>query len=78
MPVRPELEKVVWCWQGEGFEAVYGRPMTCAFLKTLTLGNHCARLVEAVGIEPYAQRYANPKRTLGYSAYRCHPQATGF
>ena len=21
-----ELEKVLWCWQGEGFEAVYGRP----------------------------------------------------
>ena len=32
--------------------------------------------MEAVGIEPYARRYANPKRTLGFSAYRCHPQAT--
>ena len=26
VPVHPELEKVLWCWQGEGFEAVYGRP----------------------------------------------------
>jgi hypothetical protein len=26
--------------------------MTYAFLKTLTRGNHCACLVEAVGIEP--------------------------
>jgi hypothetical protein len=26
--------------------------MTCAFLRTLTRGNHCACLVEAVGIEP--------------------------
>ena len=26
VPVHPELEKVFWCWQGEGFEAVYGRP----------------------------------------------------
>ena len=29
-----------------------------------------------MGIEPYARRYANPKRKLGFSAYRCHPQAT--
>ena len=26
VPVHPELEKVLWCWQGQGFEAVYGRP----------------------------------------------------
>jgi hypothetical protein len=26
VPVHPELEKVLWCWQGEGFEAVYSRP----------------------------------------------------
>jgi hypothetical protein len=26
--------------------------------------------VEAVGIEPYAPRYANPTRALGSSAYR--------
>ena len=25
VPVHPELEKVLWCWQGQGFEAVYGR-----------------------------------------------------
>jgi integrase len=25
VPVHPELEKALWCWQGEGFEAVYGR-----------------------------------------------------
>jgi hypothetical protein len=28
-------------------------------------------LVEAVGIEPQSQRYANPTRTLGFPAYRC-------
>ena len=44
--------------------------MTYAFLRTLTRGNHCACLVEAVGIEPYCQRYANPTRTLGFPAYR--------
>ena len=26
--------------------------------------------VEAVGIEPYCQRYVNPTRTLGFPAYR--------
>ncbi len=34
------------------------------------------QIVEAVGIEPYVPRYANPKRTLGFPAYRCHPRAT--
>jgi hypothetical protein len=28
------------------------------------------KLVEAVGIEPYCQRYASPTRTLGFPAYR--------
>jgi hypothetical protein len=32
-------------------------------------------LVEAVGIEPYAPRYANPTRTLGFPAYRCQRHA---
>ncbi|MDH3727071.1 MAG: hypothetical protein OER77_06040 [Myxococcales bacterium] len=26
VPVHPELEKVLWCWRGKGFETVYGRP----------------------------------------------------
>lgn len=30
--------------------------MTYAFLRTLTRGNHCACLVEAVGIEPSPER----------------------
>ena len=30
--------------------------MTYAFLRTLTRGNHCACLVEAVGIEPSSVR----------------------
>jgi hypothetical protein len=38
--------------------------------------NHCACLVEAVGIEPKAQRYANPKRTLGFIAYHYQRHAT--
>jgi len=33
-------------------------------------------VVEAVGIEPYCQRYANPTRTLGFSAYRYVKHAT--
>ena len=32
--------------------------------------------VEAVGIEPCCQRYANPTRTLGFPAYRCVKHAT--
>jgi integrase len=26
VPIHSELAKVLWCWQGQGFEAVYGRP----------------------------------------------------
>ena len=37
---------------------------------SLTTGNHLPYVVEAVGIEPYCQRYANPPRTLGFPAYR--------
>jgi hypothetical protein len=33
-------------------------------------------VVEAVGIEPYCQRYANPTRTLGFPAYRYVKHAT--
>jgi hypothetical protein len=33
-------------------------------------------MVEALGIEPYAPRYANPKRTLGFPAYRYQRHAT--
>jgi hypothetical protein len=43
---------------------------------SLTRGNHCACLVEAVGIEPDCQRYANPTRTLGFPAYRYEKHAT--
>jgi len=32
--------------------------------------------VEAVGIEPCCQRYANPTRTLGFPAYRYVKRAT--
>jgi hypothetical protein len=32
--------------------------------------------VEAVGIDPYCQRYANPTRTLGFPAYRFQRHAT--
>jgi hypothetical protein len=32
--------------------------------------------VEAVGIEPCCQRYANPTRTLGFPAYRCERHAS--
>ncbi len=39
-------------------------------------GNHCACLVEAVGIEPCLQRYAHPRRTLGFLAYRYQRHAT--
>ena len=34
--------------------------MTYVFLKTLTLGNHCACLVEAVGIEPSSEHPVSP------------------
>ena len=34
------------------------------------------KVVEAVGIEPLARRYANPTRTLDFPAYRCQPRAT--
>jgi hypothetical protein len=34
--------------------------MTYAFLRTLTRGNHCACLVEAVGIEPASDHRASP------------------
>jgi hypothetical protein len=40
--------------------------------------NHAQSLrlfVEAVGIEPYCRRYANPMRTLGFPAYRLQRHA---
>ena len=43
---------------------------------TLHPAKDWVKVVEAVGIEPEAQRYANPTRTLGFPAYRCQPQAT--
>ena len=51
------------------------------FLETETdplrnLNDFKRKLVEAVGIEPYCQRYANPTRTLGFPAYRCAKRAT--
>ena len=33
-------------------------------------------IVEAVGIEPCSQRYANPTRTLGFPAYRYQRHGT--
>ena len=33
------------------------------------------KVVEAVGIEPYCRRYANPTRTLGFLAYRFERRA---
>jgi len=43
---------------------------------SLTTCNDFALSVEAVGIEPCCQRYANPTRTLGFSAYRYVKRAT--
>ena len=50
--------------------------LTYVLLRTQTRGNHYAFLVEAVGIEPGALRYANPTWTLGFSAYRYAKHAT--
>jgi hypothetical protein len=53
--------------------------LALAWLRSVLVEREVGRgavIVEAVGIEPCCQRYANPTRTLGFPAYRCERNAS--